>query len=355
MVTPTYSTPTVDIFDPARPIMSAAHEPAAEPRRRDGCRVLYLNHRRDLIGDALEGLAAAGFEVSSSDALRETRDILAQSRQDKGVFPDTIVIAPLVLRPGSVEAEMLEAFQRGTLPVPVLLVVDDLRDLEAAEELAIPVWSFVCRPFSIEEMVRRIRGNLRTQQRLRHLDQRARDLENQVSVDFKTGLLSERHFKKLLQAEFNRAQRHHLPLSLALVDVDNFKGVNDSTEYAFGDRVLLAVAQVLKENTRESDFAARFGGDEFVVLLPHTTAAEAVSTALRICQRVAATAVEHGSYNHRVTVSIGIDTFDGRASMTPDELRRNANKALHEAKHRGKNQVWLHSGDANSPTSEESL
>jgi diguanylate cyclase (GGDEF)-like protein len=156
-------------------------------------------------------------------------------------------------------------------------------------------------------------------------------------------LLSERHFRKLLQREFKLAQRHHLPLSLLLVDVDDFKRVNDTTEYAFGDEVLKEVARALKANVRETDFAARFGGDEFAILLPHTTPAEAVHTAMRIRKTIAAAVVENGPYKHHVTVSIGIDTFDGRSTTSPDELCRHANKALQEAKHRGKDQVWLYS------------
>ena len=119
---------------------------------------------------------------------------------------------------------------------------------------------------------------------------------HRYDVDFKTGLLSERHFENILEVEFKRAQRHHLPLSLLLVDVDNFKGVNDTTEYDFGDQVLREVARALKKNVRETDFAARFGGDEFVLLLPHTTPAEAVHTAMRTRQTISATIVRSESY-----------------------------------------------------------
>ena len=88
--------------------------------------------------------------------------------------------------------------------------------------------------------------------------------------------------QRILDLEWKRAQRHQNPLSLLLLDVDNFKSVNDTTEYAFGDEVLQRVADALKANIRETDFAARFGGDEFCVLLPQTSPAEAVQTALRI-------------------------------------------------------------------------
>jgi len=202
----------------------------------------------------------------------------------------------------------------------------------------------VLKPYSAVECVHRVELALLTRTAFRGLHTRTRQLESQVSVDFKTGLISERHFRRILDLEWKRAQRHQNPLSLLLIDVDNFKGVNDTTEYAFGDEVLRRVAEALKGTVRETDFAARFGGDEFCVLLPQTSPAEAVQTALRIRQRISGTIVQNGNWQRQVTVSIGVDSYDGRAASSVDHLRRNANRALQEAKRRGKNQVWLYSG-----------
>ena len=83
---------------------------------------------------------------------------------------------------------------------------------------------------------------------------------------------------------------------------------------------------------------------EFCILLPQTSPAEAVQTALRIRKRVSGMSVSDASYHMQVTVSIGVDSFDGRQASSVDQLRRNANRALQEAKRRGKNQVWLFSG-----------
>jgi diguanylate cyclase (GGDEF)-like protein len=317
---------------PLHPSDAAAAEPAAsEPV------VLIMNHGRDPMGEICEALVRSGHTVQVGDSLAHSHRLI------EAAHPDLVILNPLVLCSGGVELELVEGLQQEEAPVPVILIVEDLEALEEARQLRVPYRDFLLRPFAPAECLLRVELALQTRSRLCSLRDRARQLESQVSVDFKTGLLSDRYFRHVLDLEWKRALRHQNPLSLLLLDVDNFKGVNDTTEYAFGDEVLLRVAEALKANIRETDFAARFGGDEFCVLLPQTSPAEAVQTALRIRQRIASTVVQSDAYQRQVTVSIGIDSFDGRSTSGLDVLRRNANRALQEAKRRGKNQVWLYS------------
>ncbi|MHC4079676.1 MAG: GGDEF domain-containing protein, partial [Planctomycetota bacterium] len=267
----------------------------------------------------------------------ETHRVLARQR------PDLVVLNPLVMQPASTEMELLEELQRDDDPVPVIVLVENLESFHAANSSRIPIRDFMAKPHSPDELIPRVQLALLHRTKHLSLHQRTQELEGQVSIDFKTSLISERHFKSILTMEFKRSQRHNNALSLLLVDVDNFKTINDNTDYSFGDEVLIQVAKALKNTIRATDYAARFGGDEFVLLLPHTTPAEAVQTAIRVRKAVSGLVVESRGYDTRVTVSIGIGTFDGRASGSPEELRRNANKALQEAKRRGKNQVWLYS------------
>jgi diguanylate cyclase (GGDEF)-like protein len=311
--------------------------PADAGPRTEGLRVLLMNHHRDPLDDLEAQLRRSGYDVVVSHSLAETRRALDQAD------PAVVILNPLIVKQGGVEFELLEHLQSEDRPVPVILLIDGLPSLAAARHLAVPFRDFVMKPHSLEECMHRVELAALTRSKFMALHDRARELEGQVSIDFKTELISERSFHQILQIEFKRAQRHHTPLSLLLLDVDDFKGVNDSTEYEFGDEVLRHVAQSLKRNIRENDFAARFGGDEFVLLLPHTTPAEAVQTAIRIRKKVSSTTVRSEHYQKQVTVSIGIDTYDGRGESSPDELRRRANKALQEAKQRGKNQVWLYS------------
>lgn len=339
-------TPEPDVESQQRPTRPAAAQPEMTavgpddaPTPRAGTPVvLVMNHNRDPISELCAALSRSGYTVQLADSLAQSHR-LAQERR-----PDLVVLNPLVLCAGGVELELLEGMQHRDDPVPVILLVDDLQALGEARQMQIPFRDFVLKPASTAEVVHRVELALHTRARVRGLQARAQKLESQVSMDFKTGLVSELYMKRILGTEWKRAQRHQNPLSLLLIDVDDFKSVNDTTEYTFGDEVLRRVADALKANVRETDFAARFGGDEFCVLLPQTSPAEAVQTALRIRQRIGGMIVQSGNYQRQVTVSIGVDCYDGRSASTMEHLRRNANRALHEAKRRGKNQVWLYSG-----------
>lgn len=320
----------------ARPGTSPAHTP--ENQAPAAPVILVMNHNRDPLSELCAALSRGGYQVQVADSLAQSHRLAGDRR------PDLVVLNPLVLCAGGVELELLEGIQRDDDPVPVILLVDDLQALGEARAMRIPFRDFVLKPASTAECLHRVELALLTRSRVRGLQVRAQKLETQVSVDFKTGLVSELYMRSILGREWKRAQRHQNWLSLLLVDVDNFKGVNDTTEYAFGDEVLRRVADALKANVRETDFAARFGGDEFCLLLPQTSPTEAVQTAQRIRQRIAGMVVQSGSYQRQVSVSIGVDCYDGRSASTIEHLRRNANRALQEAKRRGKNQVWLFSG-----------
>ncbi|MGE0143156.1 MAG: GGDEF domain-containing protein [Planctomycetota bacterium] len=322
-----------DSADAATPAPAGEDDRDGPPHRPT---VLILNHHRDPLDELVAALGQRGMEVIESRSVAETHRTLGDRR------PDVVVLNPLVLRAGGVEIELARGLCSNQDGSTVLLLVDGLRGLEQARRAALPFADFLQKPVDPAECLHRIELAFERRERFHRLRSRAQELEGQVTIDHKTGLSSERFFRSALQLEFKRAQRHRMPLSLALVDVDDFKSINDSTEYAFGDIVLQHIADCLKRNIRETDYAARFGGDEFVLLLPHTTSAEAVQTAMRIKKRIAESVVTGRGYSQKVTISIGIATFDGHSDFDSAELRTRANKALHRAKRRGKNHVECH-------------
>ncbi|HYY33789.1 MAG TPA: GGDEF domain-containing protein [Gaiellaceae bacterium] len=152
-------------------------------------------------------------------------------------------------------------------------------------------------------------------------------------VEPKTGLYNMRHFTAVLTQELERASRFDRPLALLMVDVDHLRQINTNHGHVAGDRALKAVAGALVRATREYDVAARFGGDEFCVLLPETE----LDGALVVAERVRALVEENGA-EPRVTVSVGVATHRG-GSTTTDELIALADRAAYRAKFSGRNAV----------------
>jgi diguanylate cyclase (GGDEF)-like protein len=147
-----------------------------------------------------------------------------------------------------------------------------------------------------------------------------------------TGLRNPRAFEERLADEVARAVRYHTPLSLLIVDVDGLKGINDRGGHHAGDVALRVVAEALRQDARQTDLAARVGGDEFALLAPSTSPGEALALGERLRGRVAEQAAAG------VTVSVGVATLD---LERPDAaaLLQAADAALYEAKRRGRNQV----------------
>ena len=171
----------------------------------------------------------------------------------------------------------------------------------------------------------------------RAVDHARREVETLAITDPLTGLFNRRHLSERIRDEFVRMRRHPRSLSLALVDLDGFKQVNDRFGHEAGDRVLVTVAQRLRTGLREVDIVARFGGDEFVVLLPETSAAQACLVAGRIQQALSGQPIdEHGI----VDATFGVATTDDDGSkIDQDELLHRADHALLCGKRAGKGRV----------------
>jgi diguanylate cyclase (GGDEF)-like protein len=160
-------------------------------------------------------------------------------------------------------------------------------------------------------------------------------------TDGLTGLDNRRAFEESVEKEWHRAQRTGEPLSMLLIDADNFKGFNDLYGHCAGDEALVAVARCITQNVRRpGDTAARYGGEEFAVLLPDTDEAGATSIAEQIRAAVHTRALGHVASSHHVlTVSIGAATARGEAFATSRALVNAADQALYGAKDAGRNGV----------------
>ena len=168
-----------------------------------------------------------------------------------------------------------------------------------------------------------------------------------ATLDALTGYNNRHQFEKRLKETTAAAKRQNQPLCCIMSDIDYFKKVNDTYGHAVGDCVLKAVAKIIKKELRESDIPSRYGGEEFIFLLPHTNLAEAEIVAHRLKNAVENKKINIEEYNIKdtkeisVTVSIGVSEFN-KADKDPQMLYKKADSALYEAKETGRNKVVIY-------------
>ena len=162
--------------------------------------------------------------------------------------------------------------------------------------------------------------------------------EEVVHVDPLTTLPNRRHIVKILQNEVIRAERYKTKLSISMIDIDFFKKINDSYGHAVGDQVLFQLANVLQENVRDSDTVGRYGGEEFLMILPSTRLGPATEQAARLCQLVREADINIGEII-RLTVSMGMAEYRHGQEDWKEFLSR-ADQALYAAKNAGRDQ-WM--------------
>ena len=172
-------------------------------------------------------------------------------------------------------------------------------------------------------------------------------IDELISVDPLTNLYNRRYLMRSFEREISRARRSDKPLCCMMLDIDRFKNINDSWGHPCGDYVLRQAAHIIQENIRDCDIAARFGGEEFTVLLPEARTAEALAVGLRIGQMLEAFEFVWEGQKFHVTTSGGIASLDEIDHDEPEALLKLADSALYEAKQSGRNRVIV-----NRPTQE---
>jgi diguanylate cyclase (GGDEF)-like protein len=166
-----------------------------------------------------------------------------------------------------------------------------------------------------------------------------RQMQNQADHDGLTRIFNRQNFERRIVKELKRHQRYQNELSLLMLDLDHFKQINDDYGHLAGDMVLREVADILRTTLRECDFPARFGGEEFVVILPHTEEENAWILAERIRKKIAAHTFKFHEHYFQVTTSIGISSIKPSLLKPADYLIHLADQALYRAKTSGRNMV----------------
>lgn len=214
----------------------------------------------------------------------------------------------------------------------LILITARIQEGDRVRGLDLGADDYITKPFSFSELLARVRVGSRVVQYQQHL-------EHQSQVDSLTGLFNRRAFEKKICEEFERAQRYRHPISVLILDIDNFKTINDTYGHHGGDAALVKIAETLRERTRRSDFPARFGGEEFVLVLPETDHENALQAATKIHGEIRSCTFGTPAKPFTLTVSIGLSSTSLKPYSDWQQMLDDADRALYSAKHNGKNRV----------------
>ncbi|MGQ8634026.1 PleD family two-component system response regulator [Agrobacterium sp. DKPNP3] len=224
--------------------------------------------------------------------------------------------------------------------LPLLLVAEQGADDMVARALDLGVNDYILRPIDPNELVARTLTQIRRKRYNEHLRLNLQHTMELAIVDALTGLNNRRYLDNHLKILFDRAAVRGRPISICMTDIDRFKLVNDTYGHDVGDEVLREFATRIRSTVRGADLACRYGGEEFVVVMPDTPMELAASVAERLRSIVEDKPFYVRSIDRQlsITASLGIATSSG-AFGTPDEILKQADRALYEAKHTGRNRV----------------
>jgi diguanylate cyclase (GGDEF)-like protein len=295
--------------------------------------ILLVDDEDDTRITLAELLAMNGFKVIETGTGTEALRIL----QDQSV---DLVISDLFM-PGVDGIALTKAMHEKSITTPVIVMTGFASIETAVESMKAGASDYINKPFNLEHIKIVINRTLETK-RLQQLAQQKEYYENLSNIDALTELHNYRYFNQVLQLEIERQKRYRRPLSLMMLDIDDFKLCNDTFGHLVGDVVLKQIAALIKKMTRGCDYTARYGGEEFAIILPETTKQEAVIVAERIRSAVEEFSFDTGPKcnSKKLTITIGLASFPDDAQEKKALLVK-ADQRLYFGKAFGKNRVCV--------------
>jgi diguanylate cyclase (GGDEF)-like protein len=221
----------------------------------------------------------------------------------------------------------------------ILLLTGRTESEDLVEGMEAGADDYLTKPFNAHELRARLRAGRRILDLQEELMAAREALRDQATHDGLTGLLNRTTILEALRSETGRAARERRPVAVLMVDLDHFKLVNDTHGHLAGDAVLRETARRMKASVRPYDPVGRYGGEEFLIVLPGCDGPTAQAQAERFREAMASEPVHIGGQSIRVTCSIGVSASTGLSASSGDSLVHEADLALYQAKNRGRNQV----------------
>jgi two-component system cell cycle response regulator len=278
-------------------------------------------------------LKRAGYDAFECTTGNEAREVLGKEPWDLAILDRRLPDMD-----GVVLAQELKGNPEFRTRYIIMLTGEDEQE-DKVEGLELGADDYVTKPFQYPELLARIRAGKRIVDLQKELLETNKRLELLSITDGLTKLNNHRYFQDELSRAFEESQRYQRPLSLAMIDIDFFKKINDTHGHAVGDDVLKCAAKLFRSSVRSTDLVARYGGEEFAVMMPETELTDGIAFAEKIRQLIADSPMATQIGPVSATVSIGVASVPQSRINTSKELIVAADKALYRAKRNGRNQV----------------
>jgi two-component system, cell cycle response regulator len=277
-------------------------------------------------------LEKEGYRVSAVDSGEKGLEALDNYQ------PDLVLLD--VNMPGMDGLETLQLLKKKENKAAVVFVTANSNTEDVIRGLDAGALDYISKPFSGMELLARVRAQMRVKKLQDDLSEANAKLKGLVDIDDLTGLYNMRSIYDKLDQEIERARRYRHGICVIMLDMDHFKGVNDNHDHLFGSFVLSEVGDIIKGSIRTHDFAARYGGDEFLICLSQTTTEGAKLFCERLRKKLESHQFQYEKDKMSLTASMGCAIIvDGQSLMDGRSLVRHADHNLYQSKEQGRNRV----------------
>ena len=296
-------------------------------------KILVVEEDKENMDVLLEPLRWEGYDAIGVSSLNEALKVISNWQPH------------IVLIDMSDQDKNLQVLQKIREKVPLgscLLFSDDAATDSIINGLDAGADDYIVKPFVPLELLARLRTQLRIRDLQEELVYANEKLKELVDIDDLTGLYNMRSLYEKLDFEMQRARRFNRQVAVVMIDMDNFKSVNDGQDHLFGSYVISEVGKVIKHTTRNIDIPARYGGDEFLIVLTEVSPEGAAYFCEKLRQNIEGKIFKSGDDEISLTISIGFGFSPKEEKITARELVRRADHALYEAKRQGRNTIFYY-------------